>query len=111
MQRLVRAFLVAVVAIPLILVVGGVGFYAGLQKADRQATREVNAMMRLQEQLYRARARDGRFPPVSIDLYERPGLTVSAESDTSVTFYSGVDQTHLVTLHVRGDGTLLTSRR
>ncbi|HET7461633.1 MAG TPA: hypothetical protein VFJ82_10300 [Longimicrobium sp.] len=49
-QRLARVFLVAVVAIPILLAVGGAGFYAGLQKAERQITREVNALMRLQEE-------------------------------------------------------------
>ena len=91
-------------------VAAGLGFYAGIQKAERQATAEVNAMMRLQEQLYRVRATDGRFPPPAINVYERHGLTVSDLSDTSVTFYSGVEQTHLLTLHVR-DAFLLTSRR
>ncbi|HEX9939094.1 MAG TPA: hypothetical protein VGB15_18270 [Longimicrobium sp.] len=105
-----RALLAAVLVGGGVCLVGGVAFFLGVQAAEEQATREVNAMMRLQERLYGAYARNGEFPPPGIDDYEFPGLTVSHQSDTSVSFYSGLDQARFLTLHIRKDGVLLTSR-
>lgn len=92
-------------------VVGALGFSLGKETAEKRAARELNAMMRLQERLYRDRRANGRFPPAGSDMYKSPDLAVSDYSDTSVSYYSGVAQNRVLTLHIRSDGTLLTSRR
>lgn len=87
------------------------GYVRGLDEANRKYSAEINAMRALQDSLRRAFARDGRFPPTRSGHYEFPGLTVSASSDTMVSYYSGVDADHLLMLHLSPDGTLSVSRR
>ena len=106
-----RVVLALVLLVAGVGVVGALGFYLGKETVENRAARELNAMMRLQERLYRHHRANGLFPPPGSDAYRSPDLAVSDHSDTSVSYYSGVARSRVLTLHIRGDGTLLTSRR
>lgn len=98
-----------------VIVVGlaGTGFFsysAGARKAEQRCSVDVRRIGAVQDSLYRIFRRDGKLPRPNIDTYEMHGLTVSDLSDTSVTYYSGLEASHLLTLHIDPDGRLSVSR-
>jgi len=86
------------------------GFYLGIEAAEERATVEFNALSKVEERLV------VQTVPRAI-----PGEQLLHSGDSpahrlgygrfAVSYYSGVERTRAVTLHLRSDGNVLSTRR
>ena len=102
---------IGVVVALLLGTVGLLAYSAGVRSAERQCSRDVNALRLVADSLFRVYDRQGAFPRPGTHPYEMHGLTVSSTSDTTVAYYAGVDAAHQLTLHLLPRGRLGVSRR
>ncbi len=83
----------------------------GVEHAEQQNTRDINRLRVVTDSLMNIRDRTGSFPVPSTDTYEIGGLTVSDVSDSSVSYYAGLNGEHLLILHLSRTGRITISRR